>query len=157
MGLFAKLFKSPPPLRRKLDGKTVKTLLADALKGHTALNYRHVGFKQTMAAVTAQDIERAADTVFPWRKDVWECEDQARHLVNNAQRTAANEGCSWALGILRGMHVRSDDGIPHIWLWCFVDDDPAKMFPVSQVRFFDATARRWAKVEEICDIDFSMT
>ena len=162
MGFFSKFFKlSPPPLRRKLDGKTVATLLGEAIKGRTAANYRHVGFKMTMAVVTMKDIEVAAGSVFPWRKDVWECEDQARHFVNTAQRTAANEGCSWALGILRGLPVprspKLAEGIPHIWVWCLVEDDAARLFPVSQVRFYDATARRWASVEEIADIDFSMT
>jgi hypothetical protein len=161
MKLFAKLFNRPPPIRRKLDGATVTVLLGEAIKGRTAVNYRHVGFKATMSVVTMQDIERAADKVFPWRKDVWECEDQARHLVNNAQRTAANEGCSWAIGILRGLPVprspKLAEGIPHIWLWCLVEDDAGRLFPASQVHFFDATARRWAKIEEITDIDFSMT
>ncbi len=157
MGLFAKLFKINKPVapRRRLDGKTVYTLLKEALKGHLADNYRHVSQKTVLAVTTKEKVVQAADRSFmPWRENQWECEDVARALVNEAQRMAANEGCSWAVGTLRGS---SSPTMLHVWVWAIVEDKNSGQFPASRVVIYDPTAREWEDIDDLRDVDYSFT
>lgn len=145
----------PKPLpRRTLDGATVKALLELALKGRTRPDFRHFAQKDRMNVVTRQDIERAADKAFkPWRKEAWECEDQARALVHEAQKSAANEGCSWALGTLRSAYASS--GELHVFVWCIVATEGR--FAGLEVLFYNPTARGWSSVHELNQVDYTLT
>jgi len=158
MGLFAKLFKldtKPQPPRRRLDGPTVCALLREALKSHLAANYRHVSQKTVLAVTTKEKIVQAADRCFqPWRENVWECEDQSRAVVNEAQRMAANEGCSWAVGTLRGAASAT---MLHVWVWALIEDKQARLFPQSKLVVYDPTAREWEDIAELKDVDYTFT
>jgi hypothetical protein len=155
-------FRKPKPAtrRRTLDGATVKTMLWDALKHATTANYRHLTLKDKLTVCDMDAIAAAGRKAFmPWKKDVWECEDQARALLHECQRRAANEGCSWACGILRGDDSRTHDINPmlHVWLWAIVEKPGATRFPECRVMCYDATAQAWADLRDINDVDFSMT
>lgn len=162
MNFITRFFKPAPavPQRRTLDGATVKALLAEAFKNATTANYRHLTQKNKLAVCSMQDIEAASVKAFmPWKKDVWECEDQARALLHECQRRAANEGCSWACGILRGdnTEVFDTERVLHVWLWAIVEKPGLTHFPESRVMCYDATARRWTDLRDVCDVDYTMT
>jgi len=146
------------PARRRLTGATVHALLQEALLPSLAANYRHIGLKSSMAVVSKEKIVQAADRVFmPWREDVWECEDQARAVVNEAQRMAANEGCSWAIGTLRALSTTPGKHELHIWVWALVEDKSSTLFPTARVVVYDATARDWEDIAELKDVDYTIT
>jgi len=154
MKLFSRLLKPAVAPRRKLTGETVAVLLREALKNVTAANYRHVTQKEKLAVITKEKVVQAADRAFmPWRENVWECEDIARALVNEAQRMAANEGCSWAIGTLRGAY---DATSLHVWVWAVVEDK-AGQFPASRVVIYNPAARDWEDISELKDIDYTFT
>lgn len=158
MSFFSRLFKpKPAPNRRRLTGETVAVLLRSALAGRLAPNYRHIGAKRMMAVTTREMVRAASDRSFkPWSRDAWECEDQARALVNELQRLAAAEGCSHAIGTLIGLHA--DDPTPderqdaHMWVWTVIES-------VGELRvaLFDATAREWTDIQDVCEIHISTT
>lgn len=146
--------KAKAPLRSTIDGATVKALLDLALKSVRTSNYRHLAQKQTLAVITLADVERAsAKSYSPWVKDTWECEDQARSLIDTAQRLAANEGRSWAIGTLRA-DAPNGDGL-HVYVWAIVLTEGR--FAARDVVFFDPTARMWASAGKLNSVDYSMT
>lgn len=161
MNFISRLFKPRESHKvRILDGKTVKALLVDALKGSLTPNYRHIGQKDRMAVCRMSAIEEAASKSYmPWKKDVWECEDQARALLHECQKRAANEGCSWACGTLRGdnLAIHDTEGTLHVWLWAIVEKPGANRFQEARVMCYDATARKWTDLADIGQIDYTIT
>lgn len=157
MKLFSIFNRKPAPvIRRVLDGETVKKLLAAELEFFTAANYRHITQKDRLQVCDMNDVVSACkEAKMPWRKDVWECEDIARAALNQIQRRAANAGCSFACGTLRG---RQDADTLHVYLWCVVESPGSRLqFPDSRVMFYDPTALRWVATTELKDVDYSMT
>lgn len=134
-------------MRRRWDVETVRTLLEHTLQGATQPNFKAFWSKELMAAVTPADIEEASKKSFsPWAKNRWECKDQARSLVEAAQRKAANEGCTFALGILfADPPTPSFDASRHVYVWAVIG---------SVIAFFDPTARKWC--ERPANIYFSL-
>lgn len=158
-GLFS-LRKPAPPARRVLDGVQVKALLLETFKGGFAPNYRHITQKERLAVCRMEDIADAAAKVYmPWRKDAWECEDQARAVLNECQRRAANEGCSWACGVLRADNgaIGDIERQLHVWLWAVVEKPGMARFPESRVLCYDATGRKWADLRDINYVDYTLT
>jgi hypothetical protein len=134
-------FKKPKPVssRRVLDIETVRLLLKSSIKNHIQTNYRDIWSKEKMATISSADVEDASRKSFmPWSKNRWECEDQARALVDAAQRKAANEGMTWAIGVLHSDGPGQIlDGPRHVYVWAVI---------ASSILFFDPTSREW------CDI-----
>lgn len=161
MNFINRLFKPKENYKvRILDGQTVKMLLADAFKGSLTPNYRHIGQKDSMAVCRMSAIADASSKSYmPWKKNVWECEDQARALLHECQKRAANEGCSWACGLLRGdnTQVFDTERVLHVWLWAIVDKPGMTHFPESSVMCYDATARKWVDLADIGQIDYTIT
>ncbi len=155
MSIFRFFKPKPVANRRILTGETVAMMLAHALQGQKAPNYRHVGTKARMAVTTREMIRAASDRSYkPWQKDRWECEQQALELVQELQKLAVAEDCSHAAGILIGL--RADDPTPderqdfHVWVWAVVESAPA-----PRVVLFDATEREWADIPDVNQIHFS--
>lgn len=143
------------PLRSTIDGATVKALLDLALLHRTRRDYRHFAQKDTTSVITRSDVEAASRKSFmPWKAGTWECEDQARALVHEAQKMAANEGRSWAIGTLRARAPRGLDGL-HVYVWAVVLTEGR--FAGRDVAFYDPTARQWVSAAELNDVDYSMT
>lgn len=143
------------PVRSTIDGATVKALIDLALKHKTSGNYRHLAQKREMSVVTRSDVEKASKKAFmPWRAGSWECEDQSRALVHEAQKVAANEGRSWAIGTLRARAPYGIDGL-HVYVWAVVLTEGR--FAGRDVVFYDPTAREWTSAANLNEVDFSMT
>jgi hypothetical protein len=146
--------RKPKTIRSTIDGATVKALLDLALKDRKAHNYRHISQKDTLSVILRADVDRASRKAWmPWKKDIFECEDQSRALVHEAQKIAANEGRSWAIGTLRasaplGMGL-------HVYVWAIVLNEGR--FADRDVYFYDPTAQSWVAKEELRDVDYSMT
>lgn len=145
------------PVRRKIQGPVVAALLQEALRGRTASNYRHIAQKRLMAVcdmTLVADAARAAH--HPWKADVWECEDIARAALHELQLRGANEGCSFAAGLLRAAISTGDiEAELHVYLWALVanpvrDDQ-------SRVMFYDPTNLRWVNHNELEDVDYTLT
>lgn len=138
MNFFSRLLKPVAPSRRVLDIETVRTLLKHAIKGHVQTNYRDIWTKEKMATITAADVEEASRKSFmPWAKNRWECEDQARALIDAAQRKAANEGMTWAIGELHAdLPGQILDGPRHVYVWAVIS---------SSIAFYNPTAREWCE------------
>jgi hypothetical protein len=100
-----------------------------------------------MALATVKDVEEASEKSFsPWQKDRWECEDEARSLIDSAQRKAANEGCSLALGIVfADPPSRFQEAERHVYVW---------IVSGQGIDFYDPTARRWCECPQ--NIYFSL-
>jgi len=148
MNFIARLFKPKPAAsRRVLDIETVRTLLKHAIEGRTQSNYRDIWSKEKMATIGSADVEEASRKSFmPWTKNRWECEDQSRALVDAAQRKAANEGMTWAIGILfADSPGQILDAPRHVYVWAVVS---------SSIVFYDPTARQWCECPE--NIYFSL-
>lgn len=156
MSWFASIFQAKAKFfRSSVDGATVRTLLDAALSGSKAPNYRHLGQKAIASVILPSDIEAAAKKSFmPWQKDVWECEDQARALVNEAQRMAANEGRSWAIGTLRADDPTKASGL-HVLVWaiCYL---PGKISERA-VLCYDATSQKWRGISTLTGVDYTLT
>lgn len=153
---FAKSPK-PKPVRRKVAGPQVAALLQEALKGRTASNYRHIAQKRVMAVcdmILVADAARAAHR--PWKADVWECEDIARAALQELQLRGANEGGTFAAGLLRAA-IATGDTEPelHVYLWALVEN-PIRA-DQSRVMFYDPTALRWVNNSELEDVDYTLT
>lgn len=147
--------KPKAPARSTIDGATVKALLNAALSGSKAANYRHLGQKAIASVILTSDLEAAAKKAFmPWKKDVWECEDQARALVNEAQKLAANEGRSWAIGTLRADDPTKESGM-HVLVWA-VALLPGR-FAERAVICYDATAQKWRGISTLTGVDYTLT
>ena len=145
----------PKPVRSAIDGATVRALLNAALSGSKAANYRHISQKDTLSVVLPADIEAAAKKAFmPWQKDVWECEDQARALVHEAQKIAANEGRSWAVGTLRADDPTKASGM-HVLVWAIAI--LPGMFAERAVICYDATAQKWRGISTLTGVDYTLT
>ena len=145
----------PKPVRSAIDGAMVRALLNAALSGSKAANYRHISQKDTLSVVLPADIEAAAKKAFmPWQKDVWECEDQARALVHEAQKMAANEGRSWAVGTLRADDPTKASGL-HVLVWA-VALLPGR-FAERAVICYDATAQKWRGISTLTGVDYTLT
>ena len=150
MNLIRRIFTKPAqiPVRRVLDVATMHTLLAGRIKDHTQTNYRPVWTKERAACVTSSDIEAASRKSFaPWKKNVWECEDQARSLIEAAQRRGANEGHTLALGMVFGdPPCQFQDDSRHVYVFGIYTD--------GSVSFYDPTAQLWCRPPE--NIYFSL-
>lgn len=146
---FFNMFKKPArvPVRKRLTVENVRLLLEHALRGATQPNYKAFWSKAEMATVTDADIETASRAAFaPWSRHRWECEDQARSLIEHAQRRAANEGMTWAVGMLFADPPEMfPDRTRHVYVWAVVG---------SSIVFYDPTAREW--VERPDNIYFSL-
>jgi hypothetical protein len=129
----------PPPPRRKFDVETVRMRLQQRIAGNADPHFKAVWTKQTMAEANVFDIQKASDKSFaPWRKDVWECEDQARSLIEHAQRAAANEGCSLAVGLMiADPPGQFQDAARHVYVWAVLP---------TGISCYDPTARRWCEL-----------
>ena len=149
MIFFQRLFapKKPAASRRVLDIETVRVLLKHAIEGRTQSNYRDIWSKSKMATITAAEVTAASLKAYkPWREHSWECEDQARSLVEVAQRKAADEGMTWAIGILFADPPNPRfDGPRHVYVWAVVS---------SSIVFYDPTAVEWCECPE--NIYFSL-
>lgn len=145
--------KPKPAPRRRLNGATVHALVARALEGKTLPNFRLFMQKGTLACPTKAMLRKAADQALkPWRRDVWECEDQARALVHQAQLVAANEGCSWAVGTLRASAPEGTTGTLHVFVWAILDLPEGLQFTL-----FDPTADDWADLPDLTGVDYAIT
>lgn len=150
-------FKRQPAklLRRRLTGETVSVQVREALLEEATPNLRVLIQKNEMACVELNELHALAKKcAMPWRKDVWECEDIARNLVNEAQKVAANEGCSWALGTLRArppgwadLKIKTDT--LHVYVW-FISHTVA-------VQFYDPTALTAVHEDDIHEADYALT
>lgn len=149
-------FTSKPktPLRSAVDGATVMALLDLALRGRKRHDYRHFSQKDTLSVITRADVDKASRKAFmPWKKDVWECENIALAVMHEAQKIAANEGRSWAIGILR---ARAPRGVGlHVYIWAIVQSEGR--FGDRDVYFYDPTAQSWASAAELHEVDYTMT
>jgi hypothetical protein len=90
----------------------------------------------------------------PWFAGKWECEDQSRALVHEAQKLAANEGRSWAIGTLRARAPKGLDGL-HVYVWAIVQTEGR--FAGRDVYFYDPTAQSWASAADLHEVDYTMT
>ena len=150
-------FSKPKPkhARRRLTGETVAGLVRQSLLEDAAPNLRIIMQKDELACVELAEIHAVAKKcAMPWRKDVWECEDIARNVVNEAQKVAANEGCSWAIGTVRArppgwskMRVKPDT--LHVFVW-WIDI-------AGRVYFYDPTARMAVHEDDILEADYAIT
>jgi hypothetical protein len=138
-----------------LTGETVSGLVREALLEEAATNLRVIMQKDEMACVELAELHALAKKcAMPWRKDVWECEDIARNLVNEAQKIAANEGCSWAIGTVRArppgwseMQVKPD--ALHVYVWYIT--------LTGRVYFYDPAARTAAYEDDVIEADYAIT
>lgn len=150
MSFFARYFSRPRPVkpRRTLDVATMQAILAARIQENTQPNYRPVWTKERAACVSSADIEEASKKSFaPWQKNVWECEDQARSLIETAQRKGANEGQSLAIGMVFGdQPVQFQDEARHVYVF--------GIYPDGSVNFYDPTAQLFCRVPE--NIYFSL-
>ncbi len=141
MNFIRRLFSKPrpEPSRRILDVATMQSLLVNCLAGRTQPNYRPVWTKEKAACITSADIEDAGRKSFaPWAKNRWECEDQARSLIEHAQRRGANEGHTLALGMVFGDPPgQFQDAQRHVYVFGIYHD--------GSVGYYDPTA------QEFCD------
>lgn len=151
------LFKSKPktPLRSAIDGATVMALLDLALRGRKRADYRHFGQKETLSVITRADVDKASRKAWmPWFAGKWECEDQARACAHEAQKIAANEGRSWAIGTLRARAPKGLDG-SHVYVWAIVQTEGR--FAGRDVYFYDPTAQDWTSAAELHEVDYTFT
>lgn len=144
----------PPPPRRKFDVETVRMLLEQRVKDNAQSNFKAYWTKRTMAQATVADVEAASRKSYaPWKKDVWECEAQAWSLIEHAQRAAANEGCSLAIGILfadtPGPFL---DAERHVYVWILRDS--GTRYDMPQIDVYDPTACKWCALPQ--NIYFSL-
>lgn len=148
MGLFSFLL-NPRPARARLSGEQVASLLRATL--HKRGDYQHFGQKRTLAVVTQADLLKAESRSWmPWQQDRWECEDQCRAAVDAAQRSAANEGCSWACGVLRAQPPASQpQDSRHVYVWAVTG--------TGLVIIRDITARAWIAPQDLREVDYTMT
>jgi hypothetical protein len=145
----------PKPVRSAIDGATVKALLDLALLHRTRRDYRHFAQKESTSVITRADVDAASrKSWMPWKAGTWECEDQARALIHEAQKIAANEGRSWAIGILRARAPQGLDGL-HVYVWAIVLNEGR--FAGRDAYFYDPTVRTWVSAAELNDVDYSMT
>ena len=145
--------KRKQPKRSIIDGESVKLLLDSSLRLRKTTNYRHLAQKERMAVITFADIEKASAKSFaPWVEGRWECEDIARSLVDAAQRMAANEGLSWAIGTLR---ADGDGDTLHVYVWAIIHREGP--FADRDVVFYDPTIRRWVGADELNNVDYTLT
>lgn len=142
MSFFHRFFAKPRPVapRRTLDVATMQSLLAARIQENTQPNYRPVWTKERAACVSSADIEEASKKSFaPWQKNVWECEDQARSLIEVAQRRGANEGHTLALGMVFGDPPgKWQDEARHVYVFGIYGD--------GSVNFYDPTAQGFCGV-----------
>ena len=140
MSFFTRLFSSskPAPPRRILDVMTMQVKVASALAGATQSNYRDIWTKEVAAVCEKADIEAASKTSFmPWAKNHWECEDQARALLDSLQRTAANAGHTRAAGLLFADPPQMFPDAPrHVYIFAIIG---------TTVTYFDPTAQVWCE------------
>lgn len=155
MSIFSRLFSSSPkPEPRRVPGAFVAAALATKL--HCRSDYQHYGQKATMALPTPEDVALVVDAAWmPWKENVWECEDQARAVVHEAQKRAAKQGCSWAIGTLRAQppaHLPQDSRHVYVWALCqaFAGMSPG-------VLIYDPTARKAVAVSSLREVDYTMT
>lgn len=146
--------KRKPPQRPRIHSAALSALLHGAL--HKRGDYDHMAQKDIMAVITVADVLRAADAAFmPWRENVWECEDQARAVIHHAQRMAANEGCSWAVGTLRAQPPPSrPQHTRHVYVWAVVTEENS---PAQKLVIYDATARGFISREYVREVDYTIT
>ena len=143
----------PKPIRSTIDGATVKAILDLALLNRKTDNYRHIGQKTTMSVITRADVDKASRKAWmPWKAGTHECEDQARALVCEAQKIAANEGRSWAIGTLRARAPNGLEGL-HVYVWAIVLTEGR--FAGRDVYFYNPTEQTWASASELYDVDYS--
>lgn len=145
--------KSKPQLTRsRLSGGVVHSLVVRALVGKTQQNFRLLMQKGVMACPPKAMLRKAADQAHkPWRKEVWECEDQARAVVHHAQLIAAQEGCSWAVGTLRANAPEGSSHDLHVFVWAILDTHEGLEFTL-----FDPTADDWADVPDLSGVDYAI-
>lgn len=146
-------FRKPKPTRRRLNGATVHALVSAALAGKTLPNFRFFMQKGTLSCPPKAMLRKAADQARkPWKADVWECEDQARAMVHQCQLIAANEGCSWAVGMLRATSPEGSTGTLHVFVWAILDLPEGLQFTL-----FDPTVDDWADVPDLTGVDYAIT
>jgi formate dehydrogenase assembly factor FdhD len=139
MNFFTRIFNPPKPEPRSvLDVATCRVLVEHAFKGATQSNYRAFWTKGAAQVCTDEDIEKASKKSYsPWKLNVWECEDQARSLIEHLQRTAANAGHTRAAGMLfADPPTMFQDAPRHVYIFAIIG---------SNVAFFDPTARQWCE------------
>ena len=147
-------FTSKPKLpRRQLRGETAQAMVLLALKGKTQQNFRLIMQKGVMACPSKLMLRKAADQAYkPWQENVWECEDQARAVVHQAQLLAAKEGCSWAVGTLRANAPEGASHDLHVFVWAILDTHEGLQFTL-----FDPTTDDWADVPDLSGVDYALT
>lgn len=148
-------FRKPKPqtARRRLNGATVQALVRVALEGKMLPNFRLFLQKSLLACPPKPMLRKAADQAFkPWQGNVWECEDQARAVVQQAQLIAANEGCSWAVGTLRAQAPDGSSHDLHVFVWAILDLPEGLQFTL-----FDPTENEWADLPDLKGVDYALT
>ena len=144
--------KPKSPLRR-LNGATIHAMVTRALEGKTLSNFRFLMQKGVMACPPKTMLRKAADQAYrSWQSNLWECEDQARAVVHQAQLTAAKEGCSWAVGTLRAAAPEGSSHDLHVFVWAILDLPDGLQFTL-----FDPTADDWADVPDLSGVDYALT
>ncbi len=147
-------FTSKPKRQlRCLNGATVHSLVVRALEGKTLSNFRFLMQKGIMACPSKPMLRKVADQAYrPWQSELWECEDQARAVVHQAQLAAAKEGCSWAVGTLRANAPEGSSHDLHVFVWAILDLPEGLQFTL-----FDPTADDWADVPDLSGVDYALT
>lgn len=147
--MFSFFRKPAPAVRPVITGETCAALLTAAIKGKTTKNFRLLLTKERMSCPTREDVRLAADRALrPWKRDVWECEDQARALVHEAQLIAANRGNTFAIGTLRADAPEESSHALHVFVWAVVSKGVN-----LRVDLFDATADDWADLPDVSGVD----
>ena len=142
----------PKAQRSRITGETCSMLLQALFRGRTLPNFKLFMQKQTLTCPTTADVEQASQRAFmPWCQDVWECEDIARAFVHECQRTAANEGCSWAVGTLRANSPLGTPNEMHVFAWCIVEDSHG----ARAAKIYDPTACQWCNIPS--GIDYALS
>lgn len=158
MSFFSLFIPKPSVKRRLLTGAVVRSLVTMALQGRVSSNFRAFLQKDWMAVTTRADLAAVANKAWiPWRRAQWECEDQARAVIDAAQRKGANEGCSWACGTLRS-EMTAPEGMLHVYIWALVEHPGStRTNPQSEVAFFDPTALKWVEASALRNVDYLLT
>jgi len=143
------------PPRRIITGPTCAALVRGALMGKLLPNFAYYPYKVRMACPDKMTFAAAVRKAWnPWREDIWECEDQARAVVHAAQLAAANEGCSWACGILRGDPPPNVDGKGnlHMYVWVILAEGINLSFAL-----YDPGTNGWAELKFLTRVDLATT
>lgn len=158
MGWFT---KSPPPIvRRVVSGAKVAEIVKEAFKPYSVDKEKGIRLfilKENQLTITRKDLEEAAFVAYrPWRKDGWECEDQARAMIHELQLKASKGPVSYAVGVVRGNSPTGFDNELHMYVWGITEVDVAGVKKL-QLLVWDATRKQEVNLRELSGLDFGVS